>query len=186
MRRPPFRRASPCPAAARAAPARVAAGAAAADASAARAPPPVGNAIAGIGFVGDVVAEAESGAPVKAVTPCEGTIYEVGALSIVERRTETSTTRRSSSTGRSARRRRRSPPRRSSTCIRRTPPLPLHRLRRSSARSSSSATTSPDSRNRLREGAHRSMDARVRHRLSVIARAGSAARRRTRASRRSR
>ncbi len=54
------------------------------DASAARAPPPVGNAIAGIGFVGDIVAEAEGGAPVKAVAPCEGTISEVGALSIVK------------------------------------------------------------------------------------------------------
>ena len=58
--------------------------AAAADAGLAKAPPPVGSAIAGIGFVGDVVAEAESGAPVKVVAPCEGTIYEVGALSIVK------------------------------------------------------------------------------------------------------
>jgi iron(III) transport system substrate-binding protein len=46
--------------------------------------PPVGDAIAGIGFVGDVVAEAEGGAPVKAVTPCEGTVYEAGAVSIVK------------------------------------------------------------------------------------------------------
>jgi iron(III) transport system substrate-binding protein len=58
--------------------------AAAGDASVAKAPPPVGSAIAGIGFVGDIVAEAESGAPVKAVAPCEGTIYEVGAVSIVK------------------------------------------------------------------------------------------------------
>jgi iron(III) transport system substrate-binding protein len=54
------------------------------DAGVAKAPPPVGNAIAGIGYVGDIVAEAESGAPVKAVAPCEGTIYDVGALSIVK------------------------------------------------------------------------------------------------------
>lgn len=52
--------------------------------SLAKAPPPVGNAIAGIGFIGDVVAEAEGGAPVKAVAPCEGTLYEVAALSIVK------------------------------------------------------------------------------------------------------
>jgi iron(III) transport system substrate-binding protein len=58
--------------------------AAAVDASVAKEPPPVGNAIAGIGFVGDIAAEAEGGAPVKAVTPCEGTIYEVGAVSIVK------------------------------------------------------------------------------------------------------
>jgi iron(III) transport system substrate-binding protein len=49
----------------------------------AKGPPPVGNAMAGIGFVGDIVAEAEGGAPVKAVAPCEGTIYDVGAVSIV-------------------------------------------------------------------------------------------------------
>jgi len=54
------------------------------DASLAKAPPPVGNAIAGIGFVGDIVAEAEGGAPIKAVVPCEGTVYEVGAVSIVK------------------------------------------------------------------------------------------------------
>ena len=45
---------------------------------------PVGKAIAGIGFIGDIVGEAERGAPVKAVAPCEGTIYEVGAVSIVK------------------------------------------------------------------------------------------------------
>ena len=56
----------------------------AADASIAKAPPPVGSAIAGIGYVGDVIAEAESGSPVKVVAPCEGTIYEIGALSIVK------------------------------------------------------------------------------------------------------
>lgn len=50
----------------------------------AKAPPPVGNAMAGIGFVGDIVAEAESGAPIKAVAPCEGTISDVGGLSIVK------------------------------------------------------------------------------------------------------
>jgi iron(III) transport system substrate-binding protein len=46
--------------------------------------PVVGSAIAGIGFISDVVAEAEGGAPVKAVAPCEGTVMEVGALSIVK------------------------------------------------------------------------------------------------------
>jgi iron(III) transport system substrate-binding protein len=56
----------------------------AAKAETVKAPPPVGNAIAGIGYIGDIVAEAEGGAPVKAVTPCEGTIFEVGAVSIVK------------------------------------------------------------------------------------------------------
>ena len=46
--------------------------------------PVVGDAIAGIGFIGDVVAEAEGGAPVKAAAPCEGTMQEVGTLSIVK------------------------------------------------------------------------------------------------------
>ena len=54
------------------------------DTSVAKAPPPVGGAIAGIGFVNDIVAEAEAGAPVKAVAPCEGTIYEVAAVSITK------------------------------------------------------------------------------------------------------
>jgi len=58
--------------------------AAAAGPNAAKTPPPVGNAIAGIGYVGDIVAEAEGGAPVKVVVPCEGTVYEVGAVSIVK------------------------------------------------------------------------------------------------------
>ena len=49
-----------------------------------KAPPPVGNAIAGIGYVGDIVAEAEGGAPVKVVVPCEGTVYEIGAVSIIK------------------------------------------------------------------------------------------------------
>jgi ABC-type Fe3+ transport system substrate-binding protein len=57
--------------------------AAAVDANVPRVPP-VGNAMAGIGFVSDIVAEAESGAQIKAVAPCEGTIYEIGALSIVK------------------------------------------------------------------------------------------------------
>jgi len=60
------------------------AGKAAAGDAAAGGAAPVGNAIAGIGFIGDVVAEAEGGAPVKAVAPCEGTIYEVDAVSIVK------------------------------------------------------------------------------------------------------
>ena len=55
-----------------------------AKAGVAKASPAVGNAIAGIGFVGDIVAEAESGASIKVVAPCEGTVYDVGALSIVK------------------------------------------------------------------------------------------------------
>ena len=46
--------------------------------------PVVGSAIAGIGYISDVVAEAEGGAPVKAVAPCEGVVREVAALSIVK------------------------------------------------------------------------------------------------------
>jgi iron(III) transport system substrate-binding protein len=45
---------------------------------------PVGNSMAGIGFMGDIVTEAERGAQVKAIAPCEGTVQEVGALSIVK------------------------------------------------------------------------------------------------------
>ena len=46
--------------------------------------PVVGKALAGIGFIGDIVAEAEGGAPVKAVAPCEGTVAEVDAVSIIK------------------------------------------------------------------------------------------------------
>ncbi len=52
--------------------------------AAAKAPPPIGNAMAGIGFIDDIVAEAEGAAPIKAVAPCEGTVYEVGGLSVVK------------------------------------------------------------------------------------------------------
>ena len=45
---------------------------------------PVGSALAGIGFIGDIVAEAEGGAPIKAIAPCEGTVYEIGALSVIK------------------------------------------------------------------------------------------------------
>jgi iron(III) transport system substrate-binding protein len=40
--------------------------------------------IAGVAFVNDVATEAEAGAPLKVVTPCEGTARDVGALSIVK------------------------------------------------------------------------------------------------------
>ena len=60
------------------------AGRAGSDEAGAGGPPPVGNALAGIGFIGDVVGDAEDGAAVKAVAPCEGTVIEVGAISIVK------------------------------------------------------------------------------------------------------
>jgi iron(III) transport system substrate-binding protein len=40
--------------------------------------------IASVAFVNDVAAQAEGGAPLKAVTPCEGTASDVGALAIVK------------------------------------------------------------------------------------------------------
>jgi len=40
--------------------------------------------IASVAFVNDVATEAEGGAPLKVVTPCEGTARDVGALSIVK------------------------------------------------------------------------------------------------------
>jgi iron(III) transport system substrate-binding protein len=41
-------------------------------------------AMARVGFIDDVVTDAEAGAPLKVVAPCEGTANDVGALSIVK------------------------------------------------------------------------------------------------------
>src|SRR5262249_16088653 len=44
-----------------------------------------GETTIGISFVHDVVTEAQAGFPVASATPCEGTGYEIGSLSIVTR-----------------------------------------------------------------------------------------------------
>jgi iron(III) transport system substrate-binding protein len=44
-----------------------------------------GETTVGISFVHDVVTEAQAGFPVASATPCEGTGYEIGSLSIVNR-----------------------------------------------------------------------------------------------------
>jgi iron(III) transport system substrate-binding protein len=43
-----------------------------------------GETLVGVSFVHDVVTEAVAGFPVAGVTPCEGTGYEIGSLSIVQ------------------------------------------------------------------------------------------------------
>ena len=43
-----------------------------------------GETTIGISFVHDVVTEAQAGFPVASATPCEGTGYEIGSMSIVK------------------------------------------------------------------------------------------------------
>ena len=42
-----------------------------------------GETAASISFIHDVVTEAQAGFPVKGVAPCEGTVYDIGSMSIV-------------------------------------------------------------------------------------------------------
>lgn len=43
-----------------------------------------GETLASVSFIHDVITETQSGFPVKAVAPCEGTGYEIGSMSVVK------------------------------------------------------------------------------------------------------
>ena len=90
--------------------------------------------------------------PMKVIAPCEGTIYEVSALSIVKGARNLDNAKKFVDWALGAKAQALAAKAKHVRVSGEHRPLPLHRSRRSSARSSSSATTSPDSRNRLSEG----------------------------------
>ena len=59
-----------------------------------------GETLIGIAFQHDVIDVAEHNKPVAVVSPCEGTGYEIGSMSLIKPAPSTWTRRRSSTTGR--------------------------------------------------------------------------------------
>ena len=102
-----------------------------------------GESLVGITFQHDAVVQAVNGANVTIVSPCEGTGYEIGSMSIIKGAKNMENAKKwydwalTPEAQSIARQRRRS----ASRC-RRTRPRPCRRSRRSSATSSSSTTTS--------------------------------------------
>ena len=101
-----------------------------------------GETLVGITFQHDAVVQAVGGAPVKIVSPCEGTGYEIGCMSIIKGANNLENAKKWYDWALTPRRRASARRRRSPTRCRRTRTRARRRRRRSSPRSSSSTTTS--------------------------------------------